>query len=106
MLGHVPDGDLPALYAGAALFAYPSLYEGFGLPVLEAMAGAPVLTSDVSLPEVAADAALYWTRATWPHPRRAAPAHRPARVEALARARRERAAGSRGSAPRARRWAS
>ena len=60
-LGHVPDADLPALYRGAALFAYPSLYEGFGLPVLEAMtAGAPVLTSDVSsLPEVAGDAALY-----------------------------------------------
>jgi glycosyltransferase involved in cell wall biosynthesis len=59
-LGHVPDADLPALYAGAALFAYPSLYEGFGLPVLEAMAaGTPVLTSDVSsLPEVAGDAAL------------------------------------------------
>jgi glycosyltransferase involved in cell wall biosynthesis len=60
-LGHVPDADLPGLYAGAALFAYPSLYEGFGLPVLEAMAaGAPVLTSNLSsLPEVAGDAALY-----------------------------------------------
>ncbi len=60
-LGHVPDADLPALYRGAALFAYPSLYEGFGLPVLEAMtAGATVLTSDISsLPEVAGDAALY-----------------------------------------------
>jgi alpha-1,3-rhamnosyl/mannosyltransferase len=60
-LGHVPDEELPGLYAGAALFAYPSLAEGFGLPVLEAMAaGAPVLTSDVSsLPEVAGDAALY-----------------------------------------------
>jgi hypothetical protein len=53
-LGHVPADDLPALYRGAAVFAYPSLYEGFGLPVLEAMtAGAPVLTSGVSsLPEV------------------------------------------------------
>jgi alpha-1,3-rhamnosyl/mannosyltransferase len=59
-LGHVPDGDLASLYAGAALFAYPSLYEGFGLPVLEAMAaGAPVLTSNISsLPEVAGDAAI------------------------------------------------
>ena len=49
-----------ALYAGASVFAYPSLYEGFGLPVIEAMAaGAPVLTSNVSsLPEVAGDAAL------------------------------------------------
>jgi len=60
LLGRVSDADLGALYAGAACFAYPSLYEGFGLPVLEAMAaGAPVLTSNVSsLPEVAGDAAL------------------------------------------------
>jgi alpha-1,3-rhamnosyl/mannosyltransferase len=60
LLGHVPEDDLPSLYAGCACFAYPSLYEGFGLPVLEAMAaGAPVVTSSVSsLPEVAADAAL------------------------------------------------
>jgi len=60
-LGHVPDADLPALYAGAELFAYPSLYEGFGLPVLEAMAcGTPVLTSNLSsLPEVAGEAAFY-----------------------------------------------
>jgi glycosyltransferase involved in cell wall biosynthesis len=60
-LGHVSDADLNGLYRGAAMFAYPSLYEGFGLPVLEAMtAGTPVLTSDVSsLPEVAGDAALY-----------------------------------------------
>jgi alpha-1,3-rhamnosyl/mannosyltransferase len=59
-LGHVSDEDLAGLYAGAALFAYPSLYEGFGLPVLEAMAaGAAVLTSNVSsLPEVAGDAAV------------------------------------------------
>jgi glycosyltransferase involved in cell wall biosynthesis len=59
-LGHVSDADLASLYAGAALFAYPSLYEGFGLPVLEAMAaGAPVLTSNISsLPEVAGDAAI------------------------------------------------
>jgi glycosyltransferase involved in cell wall biosynthesis len=58
--GYVPDDELAALYAGCTLFCYPSLYEGFGLPVLEAMAaGAPVLTSNVSsLPEVAGDAAV------------------------------------------------
>lgn len=45
--GHVPDGDLPALYAGAAALVFPTLYEGFGLPVLEAMAaGVPVLCGD------------------------------------------------------------
>jgi glycosyltransferase involved in cell wall biosynthesis len=59
-LGFVPDGDLPALYSMASLFVYPSLYEGFGLPVLEALAcGAPVITSNnSSLPEVAGDAAI------------------------------------------------
>ncbi len=58
--GYVPDEDLPALYNAASLFVFPSLYEGFGLPVLEAMAcGAPVVTSNTSsLPEVAGDAAL------------------------------------------------
>lgn len=58
--GYVPDADLPAFYAGARCFAYPSLYEGFGLPVLEAMAcGAPVICSNTSsLPEVAGQAAL------------------------------------------------
>lgn len=58
--GYVPDDDLPALYSGAEVFVLPSLYEGFGLPVLEAMAcGAPVITSTVtSLPEIAGDAAL------------------------------------------------
>lgn len=57
--GYVGDDELPALYAGAACFAYPSLYEGFGYPILEAMAcGAPVLTSGVSsMREVAGDAA-------------------------------------------------
>lgn len=60
MTGYVPRSDLPALYGGSAVFAYPSLYEGFGLPALEALAcGAAVLTSNCSsLPEVAGDAAL------------------------------------------------
>jgi len=58
--GYVPQDDLPALYAGARVFVYPSQYEGFGLPVLEAMrCGAPVITSNVSsMPEIAGDAAL------------------------------------------------
>ena len=58
----VADDDLPALYAGATLFVYPSLYEGFGLPVAEALAcGAPVVCSNASsLHEVAGDAALYF----------------------------------------------
>jgi glycosyltransferase involved in cell wall biosynthesis len=58
--GYVPQADLPALQSAAIAFAFPSLYEGFGLPVLEAMAcGAPVLTSNVSATaEVAGDAAL------------------------------------------------
>lgn len=59
-LGFVPEEDLPGLYGSATVFAYPSLYEGFGFPVLEAMAcGTPVVTSNVSsLPEVAGDAAI------------------------------------------------
>ena len=61
LLDEVPQRDLPALYAGARLFLYPSLYEGFGLPVLEAMSvGTPVVTSKgSSLPEVGKDAVLY-----------------------------------------------
>lgn len=58
--GYVPRGDMPALYSAATAFALPALYEGFGLPVIEAMAcGTPVLTSNVSATaEVAGDAAL------------------------------------------------
>lgn len=59
-LDYVPDEDLPALYQNALCFVLPSLYEGFGLPVLEAMHyGCPVVTSNVSsLPEAAGDAAI------------------------------------------------
>ncbi len=58
--GYVPDADLPALLSGALAFVFPSLYEGFGFPVLEAMAcGTPVVCSNSSsLPEVVGDAAL------------------------------------------------
>jgi glycosyltransferase involved in cell wall biosynthesis len=60
LLGHVGEEQLPLLYAGAAMLAYPSLYEGFGLPPLEAMAsGVPVAVSDrASLPEVVGDAGI------------------------------------------------
>jgi len=62
-LGHVPDEELVLLYSGASLMVYPSLYEGFGLPILEAMAcGCPVICSNTSsMPEVAADAAILIT---------------------------------------------
>jgi len=58
--GYVPEHDLPALYTGATCFVYPSYFEGFGLPPLEAMkCGAPVITGDrTSLPEVVGDAGL------------------------------------------------
>ena len=61
LMGFVPEADLVALYNLAEVFVYPSLYEGFGLPVLEAMAcGTPVVTSPAgSIPEVAGDAALF-----------------------------------------------
>jgi glycosyltransferase involved in cell wall biosynthesis len=59
-LGHVPEEDLPALYTGASLFVFPSLYEGFGLPPLESMAcGTPVIASNTScFPEVLGDSAV------------------------------------------------
>jgi glycosyltransferase involved in cell wall biosynthesis len=58
--GYIPRADLPALYSGARAFVYPSRYEGFGFPVLEAMScGTAVITTNVSaLPEVAGDGAL------------------------------------------------
>jgi glycosyltransferase involved in cell wall biosynthesis len=60
-LGHVAEDDLPTLYSAAAVLVFPSLYEGFGFPILEAMAcGTPVIASDrTSCPEVGGDAAWY-----------------------------------------------
>jgi glycosyltransferase involved in cell wall biosynthesis len=60
LTGYVPEADLPGLLSGALAFVFPSLYEGFGLPVLESMAcGTPVVCSNTSsLPEVAGEAAL------------------------------------------------
>jgi alpha-1,3-rhamnosyl/mannosyltransferase len=61
ILGEVPDAELPALYSSALAFVYPSLYEGFGLPVLEAMqCGCPVITSnDPAITEVSGDAVMH-----------------------------------------------
>ena len=60
-VGYVSDGELRALYENAVCFVFPSLYEGFGLPPLEAMhCGCPVIVSRcASLPEICGDAALY-----------------------------------------------
>jgi glycosyltransferase involved in cell wall biosynthesis len=60
LTGYIPNHDLPAIYAKASFFLYPSIRESFGLPILEAMAcGCPVLTSNTSsMPEIAGDAAL------------------------------------------------
>jgi len=59
--GHVANSELPALFGAARAFVFPSLWEGFGIPVVEAMAcGTPVLTSNLSsLPEIAGGAALF-----------------------------------------------
>jgi glycosyltransferase involved in cell wall biosynthesis len=61
LMGFVPDEDLPRFYSAAKAFVYPSLYEGFGLPVVEALScGCPVVTSNrSSLPEVGGEAAVY-----------------------------------------------
>ena len=63
-LGYVPRNDVPALYRGAACLVFPSLFEGFGMPVLEAMSsGCPVVCSNTtSLPEIAGDAAAWSIR--------------------------------------------
>lgn len=60
LLGYVDKAELPALYAGAAAFLYPGIYEGFGLPIIEAMScGAPVVTSSTgAAPEIAGEAAI------------------------------------------------
>lgn len=62
ILNHVSDSELVALYSGAKVFVYPSLYEGFGIPILEAMAcGTPVACSSASaMPEIAGDAAEFF----------------------------------------------
>ena len=60
ILDTLADADIAALYSGCTIFVFPSLYEGFGLPIVEAMqCGAPVVTSNISsCPEIAGDAAM------------------------------------------------
>ena len=59
VLGEIPDGDLPRLYSGAVAFLYPSFYEGFGLPVLEAMQCGACVIASRAVAEVAGEAAVY-----------------------------------------------
>lgn len=59
VLGEIPDADLAALYSGALAFVYPSLYEGFGLPVVEAMQCGAAVIASAAVVEVAGDAAIY-----------------------------------------------
>ena len=93
-LGHVPDAELAELYRGALCVAYPSLYEGFGLPVLEAMAcGAPVVTSRGSATEEIADGAAVLVDPADPASIAAGLEEAIGRREELGRLGRERAAG-------------
>lgn len=62
LLGYVPEEDLPGLYAGAGLFVYPSIYEGFGIPIIEAFSCGTVVAAarSSSIPEVGGDAIIYF----------------------------------------------
>lgn len=85
-IGQVEEGDMPSLFSGAALFVFPSLYEGFGLPPLEAMAcGTPVLCSNrTSLPEVVGAAGVLFdpdAKEAWSHALAALLANRVQREE-------------------------
>jgi glycosyltransferase involved in cell wall biosynthesis len=88
LLGHVNDEELPALYRGAAVVAMPSLYEGFGLPLLEALAcGAPVVASNAScFPEVCGDAAILCGPNDWTDALAQALDHPPSQERSLKRA--------------------
>jgi glycosyltransferase involved in cell wall biosynthesis len=102
-VGAVADAELPALYGGALAFAFPSLWEGFGLPALEAMAaGAPVASNRGALPEVTGSAALLVDPPPSRWRRRSSGSSDPALRERLRVAGLARAPSSPGSAPRAR----